>query len=330
MKRLMQFVILFLWFLLFVTLIFGDSVVNRKSFDVEAHRGGRDRRPENTLAAFEYAIKLGVDTLEMDTAITKDRVVVISHDPYLNYKITRDNKGEFLSSNTRLFIKNLTFAELQSYDVGRLNPHTKYYYSHREQKAVDGERIPKLSDVFKLAEKLHARNVRFNIEIKTYPPFPEYTIPREEFVKLVLKVIEEYGLCDRVVIQSFDWNALKIVKYMNPHVKIGCLAVEDFHIEGEEYNLMPGVKGASPWLAGFDYDDYRGHLAKMVKEFGGDIVSPYYRELSKSDIKEAHELGLKIVPWTVNRVDTMYRLISWGVDGLITDKPDLLLKLVGR
>ncbi len=298
------------------------------SFDIEAHRGGRDRRPENTLAAFRYAIGLGVTTLELDTAVTRDRVVVVSHNPKLNYAITRDEMGKFIDRYRNIFIKDLTFEELEKYDVGQLNPASSYYYKHREQKPVPGERIPSLAEVFELTEEMHADNIRFNIEIKTYPPFPGYTIPRDEFVRLVIDVIEKYGMEGRVMIQSFDWNSLALVRKYAPKIPLGCLMVSSFHIGGKPYNLQPGLPGPSPWLAGLDYDDYRGHVSRLVKAFGGDVISPYYRDIRKDDVAEAHSLGLKMVVWTVDSREAMIRLISWGVDGIITDKPDLLLEVV--
>lgn len=318
--------ILVVLFITFSILVFAETSLTQ--FDIEAHRGGRDRRPENTLPAFKYAINLGVTTLELDTAITKDRIVVVSHNPKLNYAITRDKSGSFISSESNIFIKDLTFSELEKYDVGMLNPQTKYYYSHREQKSVPNTHIPSLAQIFKLTETMHADKIRFNIEIKTYPPFPQYTIPRDEFVKLVLKVIHRYGMERRVLIQSFDWNSLNLVKKLDPKIPIVCLTVTSFHLEGKPYNLQPYMAGVSPWLAGLDYDNYRGHVSKLVKDFGGDIVSPYYRDISKEDVVEAHKLGLKMVVWTVDRIDTMANLISWGVDGIITDRPDKLIEVV--
>ncbi|MCD6122046.1 MAG: hypothetical protein J7K04_09445 [Spirochaetales bacterium] len=155
-------------------LSFADTLSTR--FNIQAHRGGRDRRPENTPPAFRYAINLGVNTLELDKAVTKDRVVVVSLNPRLNYAITRDENGNFIPSTSNIFIKDLTFPELEKYDVGKLNPNTRYYHSHSEQKSVPNTHIPSLAEVFELAETMHAGKIQFNIEIKTYPPFPQYTL----------------------------------------------------------------------------------------------------------------------------------------------------------
>lgn len=299
-------------------------------FDTEAHRGGRDRRPENTLSAFEYAVKLGVTTLEFDTAVTKDRVVVVSHNPMLNHEITRKEDGKFIPEDEKIFIKDLTFKELQKYDVGMLNKNTRYGFLHREQTPVQGEKIPSLEQVFKLINNMGNEKIRFNIEIKTYPTAPEYTVPPEEFTALLLEVIKKYRMETRVTVQSFDWNSLKLFRSLAPRIPIGCLTVKTFKVKGEKYNLQPGKDGPSPWLAGFDYDDYRGNIPQLVKDFGGDIFSPYYKELTRQDVEEAHKLGLRVVVWTVNKPDSIRRILSWGVDGIISDRPDVLLEIVNN
>lgn len=298
-------------------------------FDLQAHRGGRDRRPENTLAAFRYAAELGVTTLELDTAVTEDRVVVAAHDPRLNPNLTKNRQGRFISPGKEIFIKDLTLSELKTYTVGELKPRSNYYYKHREQVSVPGETIPTLREAFQLFREMGEGSIRFNIEIKTYPPFPEYTIAVDEFVDLVLELIRMYGMEERVTVQSFDWRSLRLVQQRAPEIDIACLTVSSFSLNGAPYNLQPGAKGASPWLAGLDYDEFGG-IVPIVQAFGADIVAPYYREISQADVQEAHRAGLKIIPWTVNDEFHMQRLIDWGVDGIITDKPDVLKKLLEK
>ncbi len=296
-------------------------------FEIQAHRGGRALRPENTLAAFAHAVELGVDTLEMDLAVTGDRVVVVSHDYRLDPAITRGPDGEFLPEDARILIKDLEFKQLQSYTVGEIRRGSDYWYRFREQVPVAGEKIPSLSQVFELVGSLGAQTVRFNLEIKTYPPFPEYTIDHREFVALVMAAIREHGLESRVSIQSFDWRTLEMVQELAPDIPVVCLTVRNFSIDGAWYNLQPGGDGPSPWLAGFDFDDYGGTPA-LVHAFAGDILSPYYREIDRRVVEEAHRLGLKIIPWTVNDPRIMKKLIGWGVDGIITDTPDRLIRVL--
>lgn len=314
--------------ILFLFLIVGSLRADSgPDIEVQAHRGGRALRPENTLAAFRYAIELGVDTLEADLAVTADRVVVISHDCKLNPAITRCPDGEFLDPSERILIRDLTFAELQRYSVGEIKPRTKYWHRFRDQVPVPEARIPALSELFDLARSLEAERIRFNLEIKTYPTFPEYTVDYREFVDLLLELVADYRLESRVTVQSFDWRTLKRVKLLAPAIPVSCLTVRSFAIDGASYNLQPGRNGKSPWLAGLDFDDY-DEVSSLVAAFGGQIVSPYYRDIDEEDVAAAHDLGLKIVPWTVNDPRVMKRLVDWGVDGIISDRPDLLLDLL--
>jgi glycerophosphoryl diester phosphodiesterase len=295
--------------------------------DVQAHRGGRALRPENTLAAFAHAVDLGADTLEMDLAVTRDRVVVISHDYRLDPILTRGPDGEFLERDARILIKDLDFQQLQDYAVGEIKRGSDYWYRFREQVPVPGEKIPSLAQVFELVDSMGADTVRFNLEIKTYPPFPEYTIEYHEFVELVLDSIRKHGFEARVTIQSFDWRTLKIVQELAPDIPVVCLTVKSFSIDGAWYNLQPGGDGPSPWLAGLDIDDFGG-VSELVHAFGAKILSPYYREIDRPDVQEAHRLGLKVIPWTVDDPRIMRKLIGWGVDGIITDTPDQLIRVL--
>ena len=313
-----------LWILLIPGFLRADS---EPDFDVQAHRGGRARRPENTLAAFGFAIELGVDTMEMDLAVTKDRVVVVSHDYRLNPTITRAPDGEFLEGDAGSLIKDLDFEQLQRYTVGEIKRGSDYWYRFREQAALPGQRIPSLAQVFELVDSMGADTLRFNLEIKSYPPFPEYTIDYIEFVDLVLESIREYGLESSVTIQSFDWRNLERVKEVAPAISIACLTVRNFSIDGARYNLQPGGEGPSSWLANLDFDEYSS-IPTLVHAFGADILSPYYREIERRDVEEAHRLGIKVIPWTVNDQRIMKKLIGWGVDGIITDTPDLLLEVL--
>ena len=296
-------------------------------FDVQAHRGGRALRPENTLAAFAHAIDLGVDTLEMDLAVTRDRVVVVSHDYRFNPTITRGPDGQFLQENEKILIKDLDFEQLQRYTVGEIRRGSDYWYRFREQVPVPGEKIPSLAQVFELAESMGANSVRFNLEIKTYPPFPEYTIEYRDFAELVLASIRQHGFEARVTVQSFDWRTLKVVKELAPDIPVACLTVRNFSIDGASYNLQLGSEGASPWLAGLDSDHFSS-IPALVHAFAAAILSPYYREVDRRDVEEAHRLGLKVIPWTVDDRRIMKKLIEWGVDGIITDIPDGLIQVL--
>src|SRR6186713_2559112 len=174
-------------------------------FDLQGHRGARGLRPENTLAGFAQALSLGVTTLELDTAVTSDGVVVISHDSALNPDITRDASGQWLTRRGPA-IYSLTFAQLQQYHVGRLRPDSDYGLRFQEQVAVDGQRIPRLADLFSLAEESDNTSIRFNIETKLDPRKPEAAPPAALFAEALVREIRRAGTELRSTIQSFDWS----------------------------------------------------------------------------------------------------------------------------
>ena len=277
------------------------------AFDLQAHRGGRGLRPENTLAAFENALRLGVDTLEMDAAITADGVVVVSHDLALNPAITRDAEGRWLRD--RPLIWSLTLAELQTYRLGRIDPANAYAGSFPTRAAQDNERVPTLAAVFALVASLGADHVRFDIETKVFPDHPEWTIDPDTFTRKLLDVIRSAGMTKRVMIQSFDWKTLKLVQELEPGMDTVYLSAPSNLDAGGRWTLSM-LPGAYPSV---------GH---MVKAAGGTIWSPAFQMLSAGDLKTAQQLGLKVVPWTVNDPRDMDRMIGWGVGGLISDYPD--------
>lgn len=288
------------------------------AFDLVGHRGARGLVPENTLPAFATALSLGVTALEFDTAITKDGVIVISHDQALNPDITRDKAGKWLE-NPGPLIKSLTFDELQQYDVGRLNPNTKYAKAVPEQTAVDGTRIPKLADLFAMVKKSNNEKVRFNIEIKVSPIKPGETLSPETSTKMVVELIRKEEMEGRVTIMSFDWRILQAAQKIIPAIPTVYLSVQQRSFD----NIVEYKPEGSPWTAGFQYKDH-GSIPRMVKAAGGRIWSPYFGDLTEAKLKEAHGLGIKVVVWTVNEPVQIKKMLDLGVDGLISDRPDLV------
>jgi glycerophosphoryl diester phosphodiesterase len=297
----------------------------RTLVDAQAHRGGRGMYPENTLTAFAWSLELGVDTWEMDTALTSDGIPVLSHDPFLKGFLVRDENGGFLEKDIR--IADLTLDELKRFQVGEIRPGTRYRDRFPDQHSTS-ESIPALDEVFRLAEESE-KDILFNIEIKTYPSHPEWTADWKIVTDTVISVIVEHGMEERTTIQSFDWRTLARVKELYPEIRISCLTVRNFKHGDATYNLQIGRPGPSPWLAGFDADDYAS-VAELVSAFGADVYSPYYKELSSSEIETARSLGLEIITWTVNDRKKMKALIDVGVDGIISDYPDVLLEVSGN
>lgn len=294
------------------------SALAAQAFDMQSHRGGRGLRPENTLLSFENAIRMGTTTLEMDIAITSDGIPVISHDPALNPAFTRNAKGEWLNKAEPL-IKNMTLAEVQTYDVGRLNPNHKYAREWPEQQQHDGVRIPTLAAVFKLVNDLGANDVHFDIETKINPHYPHSTLAPEPFVQTVLKVIRQYGMTKRVMVQSFDWRTLELLHQLEPEIRTMYLTVD-----GANWSTM----NDSAWSAGHKLTDFGGSVPHMVRASAGSakgvIWAPNYNNLTPELLRQGRALGLQVIPWTVNDKAKMEQLIDWGVDGIISDYPDRL------
>ena len=292
--------------------IWAASLVSAAAFDLQGHRGTRGLAPENTLAAFRTAVDLGVTTLETDLAVTKDDVLVISHDPTLNPDLVRGPDGKWIGAGPP--IRSLTLAELKRYDIGRLNPAAKYAQQFPEQKPVDGERFPTLAEFFAAA----GPDVRFNIEIKTDPTKPDLTVDPVRFAQLAVEAIRLGKAGGRSTIQSFDWRGLIEARRLAPEIATGCLSIES--------NNMDTVGRASgqpsPWLAGLDLAPQGGSVPRLAKQAGCAVWSPFWRNVTAENVKEAQALGLKVLPWTVNNPSEMTRLIDMGIDGLITDYPD--------
>lgn len=294
-----------------------------QALDIQGHRGARGLAPENTLTAFARALSLGVTTLELDCAVTRDGVVVVSHDPALNPDLTRTPDGKWLPRPGPR-IRELAYEQLRRYDVGRLKPDTAYARRFPDQRPVDGERIPRLADVFALVKRSGNAAVRFNIETKISPLAPEDTTDPEDFARRLIGAVRSSGMEERTEIQSFDWRTLAIIQKEAPGIPTVYLsAQQDF------MNNIEGRRRSSRWTAGLHVSRFGGSIPRMVKAAGGAVWSPYYRELTPESLEEARALGLKVVPWTVNGPADMKRLIGWGVDGIISDRPDILRKVAG-
>lgn len=290
------------------------------AFDLQGHRGARGLAPENTLPAFARALAIGVTTLELDCGVTRDGVVVVSHNRALDPAITRGPDGEWLSDSP--LISTLDAATLSRFDVGRIRPGSDYARRFPGQQGMDGVRIPRLAEVFELAQRAGNRTVRFNIETKIEPTRPEETVGPEAFARSLIALAREHAVAARTTIQSFDWRTLKIVQAEAPEIATAYLTIQQ---HGED-NIRADAD-ASPWTAGMRFRDH-GSVPTMVKAAGGAIWSPYHGDLTPALLDEAHRLGLGVIVWTVNDRREMDRLIDMGVDGIISDVPDVLREAV--
>lgn len=279
--------------------------------EVIGHRGARGLFPENTLEGFCSAAALGVMSFELDVGMTSDGVVVVAHDPALNPDITRDASGAWLQGTGPL-IRSLTAAELARYDVGRIKPGSRTDRLFPEQDPRDGACIPSLETVLGAWPA-----ASFIIEVKTDPTHPDWTADPATLADGVLSVVDRQNAASRVVIELFDWRVQRYVRRARPDIRLAW--------------LTRGAASSDPWWDGVNPACHGGAVPACVFAAGGagEVWAPHYAELTQALVMEAHALGLKVVPWTVNEPDVMRRLMDWGVDGLISDRPDVLATIAG-
>ncbi len=290
------------------------------AFDVQGHRGARGLAPENTLAAFERALELGVSTLELDLGLTRDGVLVIAHDRRLNADLARDAQGRWLQPPTPT-LHALTLAEVQAHDVGRIRPGSRYAQTFPEQQPRDGQTIPTLEALFERVQALGRNTVQFNLEIKVSPLEPQDTATPEAMADALLALLRRRGLVARSVVQSFDWRVLAHLRRAEPALRLAALTVRQPWLDNV----------ADPrWTAGLVLAEHGGSVPRLVQAVGARVWSPFHAELTREGLAEAPALVLRVVPWTVNDAAAIERLIELGVDGLISDHPDRVLAALQR
>ena len=276
-------------------LVFCVSALNAqeiRTIAVHGHRGTRGTRPENTLPAFEEALRAGVDVLELDMAITKDDVVVVSHEPNITPERCLGPNGKKLKEP--LAIRLLTLEEVKKYDCASLpNP------NFPRQVTVPGTKIPTLDEVFALVETSKhpaAAKVEFNIETKIFPYEPKLTPAPAEFAALVVAIVKEHGMEKRTIVQSFDVRPLREIKKISLSIRTSQLTYEEL------VDIVPAIKNAKV-----------------------DIWSPNYKWITAEAVEEAHADGIQVAAWTINTPKDWDIAIANGVDAIITDYPGDLI-----
>ncbi len=265
-------------------------------FDTQGHRGARAYRPENTLPAMQYAIERGVNTLEMDVSVTKDNVLVLSHNPHLLPEICLTPEG---LPTSEIPIRSLTLKQLKKFDCGSLrNPRFP------KQLTVPGTPPPTLREVLHLGESLSKRKIHYNIETKIAQDWdPALTPTPEQFATLINKEITSAGVGKRTIIQSFDPRTLTALKKMGSNVRTALLV------------------GAG------NNDVDKNKLIGEAQSIGADILSPEWHLVTPSLVKAAHAVGVAVIPWTINHREAMHKVIAANVDGMISDDVDLMMEV---
>lgn len=295
-------------------------------FDLQAHRGGRGEYTEESLAAFDKALSLGVSTLELDIVLTADKQPLIWHDPKIDATKCSDTAaaepGDPQFPYVGKLVHELTLAQVRTLDCD------KVLEGYPDAQPVVGNKIATLPELFSLVDERGADAVRFNIETKVEGENRSESAAPEEFVDVILSAVTAAGKVDRVSIQSFDWRTLPLVHRAQPSVPLVALWDETTWKQG------------SPWLGPVDFDAVGGDVIAGVQTIDGvSILSPGYVDpypdgsvppagyklvANKEFVERAHAAGFTVIPWTVNDAAVMNAQIDSGADGIITDYPTTL------
>lgn len=298
--------------------VFDQLRAGEKLIHIHGHRGARGILPENTLDSFRFTFDAGVRVVELDVLMTADDVAVLTHNPHLLADATRDANGDWLAEESSPLVRELSYAELQTYDVGGLQPGSKYATRFPEQAFLYAQRIPTLEKLCALVNHHKYADVWLNIEIKSTPHHPNYTPPPAQYVDAVLNILRRQRMEKRVILQSFDWRILHECARQAPAMPRSYLsyALKDGR-DLKEVNVYPD----SPWMDGLQLADYQDNLPALVAAAGGQVWTPYHKDLTTESIATARDCGLMVNTWTVNAVADIDRVVELGVDGIITDYP---------
>ena len=296
-------------FLLFITACSNPEQTTKKTtmppkplpeFDWQGHRGARGLLPENTVPAFLKALELNMRTLEMDAAISKNGEVIISHEPWFSHEISSTVDGEAVTNENEknYLIHQMNLSEIQSFDVGSRG--NERFPEQQKMKIHKPTLEEVVSAVNKYCKEHNQEQPFYNIEIKSRPEWDVELAPiPAKFAKVLLEEINRLGIHDRACIQSFDPRSLLAVNELDKTIMTAYL------IE----NINP----------------LKENMAQL--DFMPTIYSPYFQLVTDSLVQEVHTMGMDLIPWTVNKKEDMQRLKSLGVDGIITDYPNLVKEL---
>ena len=282
---------------------------------IYGHRGARGDIVENSIEGFKYTFDLGIKAIEFDVVISKDNIPVLFHDYRLNTDLVKDSSGNWITDKN-MKLRDLTYGEISKYTIESVKPDTKYAKRFKNQQSAKGEKIPKLTDFFKLVTEDKYKDAFLNLEIKSTLTQENVTPNPEKTVSLILKDIKEFNLEDRTLITSYDWRILYELKKQNPNVLRGFITLQQ-----DLPTTKKNVYENSPWMVKKYPMEELFLLPNIIKSLEGHVWSVFYRDVTKQNVELAHKHGLATCVWTVNREQDIIRMIEYGVDGIITDYP---------
>lgn len=270
---------------------------------VHGHRGSRATRPENTLPAFHYAMDHGADVLELDLAVTKDNVLVVSHSPYLVQDPMARGHERFCQGPEyppRTAIHSLPLAEIEKFDCG-----VGSLIDFPRQVQVPGTHVATFDQILDLME---GNNIQLNVETKIFLPHPEFTPSPEEFVRLIVDAIHRHHADEsRIILQSFDFRTLQEMRRQDPKIRLSAL------IGPAAGDGMNGIT---------DHNKDFVHIHEIT---GAEIISPEWRLVTPEQVAAAHKVGMQVVPWTCDTPASWQKMVDAKVDAIISDDPEALL-----
>ena len=214
------------------------------------------------------------------------------------------------------------YDEILNYDVGYINKVSKYGRRFLNQKSLPNQKIPKLSEIFDLINSINIKDLVLNLEVKSTPVEDDLTPPPDEMVKIIMNDIEKSNLTENIIVSSFDWRILKEFKIQAPELVRGYLSYQ----QNAGVKISNTIYKNSPWMdLSLSFNEFE--LPDLIKDLGGKVWCPFYRDIQKKDIEKAHNKGLVVNVWTVNKENDMMRMIEYGADGIITDYPLRLKEL---
>ena len=291
---------------------------------IYGHRGARGDLPENTLESFKYLFKNNINAYETDILISKDLIPVITHDFRLDPSFTKDNEGNWITDEN-IIIFDLSYDELLKFDVGALNKLSRYGRRFVNQKTLENQKIPKLSELLELSSKNKSENLLINLEIKSTPDEENLTPTPEEMVKLVMQEVNKSNLQNKIIISSFDWRTLTEIKNHYPEISRAYLSFQ----QQTGIKIKNTIYNRSPWMSFLPFFE-KYELPKIIKSQGGKAWHPYHKDITKKLVEISHQEDLPVNVWTVNEEYDMLKMIEYSVDGIMTDYPLRLKELCDK